>query len=173
MPHAQWFVILGAAVWRDGEPSPAMRRRVAAAIEAARDGRNARFLPTGGVGRNAPSEARVMQRLLLDAGIATERIVLEEQGTDTFSSVVACVRILEAAGDVASVTVCTDGYHVARARAIFRVLGVRTNAAPARRSARALGARRYARALAREALGLPWDVALAISLRISGVVRDR
>lgn len=170
----QWFVILGAAVWRGGEPSPAMRRRVAAAVEASRGVEGARFLPTGGVGRHAPSEASVMQRLLLEADIAAERIALEEQGTDTFSSVVACVAILEAAaGDVASVTVCTDSYHAARVRAIFRVLGVRTNAASAHGAARPLGTRRYAWALMREAVALPWDVALAIALRISRAARGR
>jgi len=119
-----WFVILGAAVWRDGVPSPAMRRRVSAAIAAARDAPGAQFLPTGGVGRNPPSEAALMQRLLREAGIAAERITTEEQGTDTLSSVVACVRILAGAGDVASVTVCTVAYHVARTRAVFRALGV-------------------------------------------------
>ncbi len=162
-----WFVILGAAVWQGGEPSPAMQRRVAAAVRAACDVPTARFLPTGGVGRHAPSEASVMHRLLLEAGIAAECIVLEEQGTDTFSSVVACVRILEDAGDVGSVTVCTDAHHVARVRAIFRVLGVRTVAAPAHATARSLGMRRSIGALAREALGLPWDVALAIARRAS------
>jgi vancomycin permeability regulator SanA len=168
---AQWFVILGAAVWRDGVPSPALRRRVAAALQAARDVPNARFLPTGGVGRHAPSEAAVMQRLLHDAGIPDDRIVLEEQGTDTLSSIVACVRLLENAGDVATVTVCTDAYHVARVRAVFRVLGVRTVGAPAHGAAGALGLRRYAWALAREVLGLPWDVALAIARR--AVARGR
>lgn len=168
-----WFVILGAAVWRDGVPSPAMRRRVAAAVAAARDVPGARFLPTGGVGRNPPSEASLMRQLLREAGVAPERITLEEQGTDTLSSVVACVRILADAGDVASVTVCTDAYHVARTRAVFRALGVRTLAAPACGAAAALGPRRYVWALTREALGTPWDVALAIALRISRAVRGR
>jgi vancomycin permeability regulator SanA len=162
---AHWFVILGAAVWCGGEPSPALRRRVAAAIAAARAVPGARFLPTGGVGRHPPSEALVMQRLLREAGVATDRITLEEQGTDTLSSIVACVRILEGAGDVASVTVCTDAYHAARVRAVFRALGVRTLAASAHGAARALGGRRYLWALAREALGLPWDIALAIARR--------
>jgi vancomycin permeability regulator SanA len=163
---AHWFVILGAAVWRGGAPSPAMRRRVAAALAAARDVPDARFLATGAVGRHPPSEASAMQRLLLDAGVAAERIALEELGTDTLSSIAACVRMLDAAGDVASVTVCTDAYHVARVRAVFRAFGVRTAAAPAHGAAQALGPPRYAWALMREALGLPWDVALAIVRRI-------
>jgi vancomycin permeability regulator SanA len=162
-----WFVILGAAVWRGGEPSPALRRRVDAAVAAARDVPDARFLPTGGVGRHPPSEASVMQRLLLDAGVAADRIALEEQGTDTLSSVVACARILADAGDVASVTVCTDDYHVVRVRAVFRALGVHTVAAPAHGARHALGRRRYAWVLARELLGLPWDVALALARRAS------
>jgi vancomycin permeability regulator SanA len=170
----RWFVILGAAVWQGGEPSPAMRRRVAAALRAARGVEGARFLPTGGVGRYAPSEASVMARLLVEAGIEVERIVLEEQATDTLSSVVGCVRILERDGDIAAVTVCTDAYHVARVRAVFRVFGVRTAAAAAHGGARSLGTRRYTWALAREALGLPWDVALAVARRASRVVvRDR
>ena len=165
---AHWFVILGAAVWRGGEPSPALRRRVAAAIDAAHGVPDARFLPTGGIGRHAPSEASVMQRLLREAGIAAERIALEEQGTDTLSSIAACVRILDAADDVASVTICTDAYHVARVRAVFRALGVRTAAAPAHGAARALGAPRFAWALAREVAGTPWDVALALVGRLRG-----
>lgn len=114
-----------------------------------------------------------MQRLLREAGIAPERITLEEQGTDTLSSVVACARILADAGDVASVTICTDAYHMARTRAVFHALGVRTRAAPAHGAGSALGALRYAWALTREALGLPWDVALAIALRISRAARGR
>jgi vancomycin permeability regulator SanA len=168
----RWFVILGAAVWQGGEPSPAMRRRVAAALRAARGVEGARFLPTGGVGRHAPSEASVMARLLVEAGIEPERIVLEEQATDTLSSVARCVRILERDGDVAAVTVCTDAYHVARVRAVFRVFGVQTCAAPVRRAARALGARGYSWALAREVAGLPWDVALALAQRITRTTED-
>jgi vancomycin permeability regulator SanA len=126
---------------------------------------DARFLPTGGIGRNPPSEAAVMRRLLREAGIADERIVLEQTGTDTLSSVLACVRILRAAGEIASITVCTDSYHVARARAVFRASGMHTFASPAYGAARALGPGRYLWALTREALGLPWDVALALVRR--------
>ena len=170
---AQWFVILGAAVWRGGAPSPAMRRRVAAAVEASRDVGGARFLPTGGVGRHAPSEASVMARLLVEAGVDRERIVLEEQATDTLSSVVRCMEILARDGDIASVTVCTDDYHVARVRALFRVFGVPTRSAPAQRAVHALGTRRYVWALTREAVALPWDVALALAQRVSRGARGR
>jgi uncharacterized SAM-binding protein YcdF (DUF218 family) len=140
---------------------------VAAAVEAARGVEGARFLPTGGVGRHAPSEASVMARLLVEASVEPARIVLEEQAIDTLSSVVRCVRILEQHGGAAAVTVCTDAYHVVRVRAVFRVFGVQTRAAPVPRAARALGARRYGWALAREGVGLPWDVALALARRIT------
>jgi vancomycin permeability regulator SanA len=169
----RWFVILGAAVWQGGEPSPAMRRRVTAALRAARGVEGARFLPTGGVGRHAPSEASVMARLLVEAGVERERIVLEEKATDTLSSVVLCMEILSRDGDIGSVTVCTDAYHVVRVRSIFRVLGVRADAAPAPGAAKPLGTPRYVWALTREAVALPWDVALAIALRINRAARGR
>ena len=163
-----WFVILGAAVWPGGEPSPALRRRVAAALAAARGVADARFLPTGGVGRHPPSEAAVMRALLLGAGVDERQIVIEEQGTDTFSSIARCVRIARAAGEPASVTVCSDGYHLPRCRLVFRALGVPTSGAPTRGAARALGARRLAWALAREIAATPWDVALALLARARG-----
>lgn len=157
-------MILGAAVWRGGEPSPALRRRVGAALDAARALPNARFLPTGAVGRHAPSEASVMRRLLLEAGIAPERIVLEEQGDDTLSSLVHCARIVQAAGGGALV-LCSDAYHLPRCRLVVRALGLRSRSAPAHGALRDLPLRRLAWALARETAATPWDVALALRER--------
>jgi uncharacterized SAM-binding protein YcdF (DUF218 family) len=148
-------------------PSPALRRRVAAALAAAADAGDARFLPTGAVGRHAPSEAEVMRRLLAGAGVAAERIVVEEQGTDTLSSLRHCARIVRESGG-GRVVVCSDAYHLPRCRAVLRALGVRAEAAPAAGARSALGARRLAWAIAREAVATPWDVALALALRAAG-----
>jgi vancomycin permeability regulator SanA len=161
-----WIVILGAAVWRGGAPSPALRRRVAAAVEASRAYPGARFLPTGAVGRHPPSEASVMRDLLVDAGIEPGRIVLEETGRDTLTSLVACARIVRAAGG--RVVVCSDAYHVPRCRLVLRALGMASDAAPARGAWRRLGAAGFARAVAREAAATPWDVALALAARLRG-----
>jgi vancomycin permeability regulator SanA len=157
-----WIVILGAAVRRGGEPSPALRRRVGAALAIARA--DDHFLPTGAVGRHPPSEAAVMQRLLVEAGVAPERIVLEERGTDTYSSLVHCARILRERG-AERVVVCSDANHVPRAWLVLRALGVCAARAPARGDRRALGLLRWSAAVAHEVIATPWDVTLALLAR--------
>jgi len=154
----RWIVVMGARVLAGGRPSGALRRRVAAALAAADPG--TRFLVTGAIGDHPPSEARVMAQLLHAAGVPAARVVLEETGTDTLSSLRACARLLREAG-AREVFVCSDDYHLPRCRAVLRVLGVRAAPAPARGARAASGTRSWLWALAREAGGLPWDVALA------------
>jgi vancomycin permeability regulator SanA len=157
---------MGAMVLPGGRPSGALRRRVRAAVAAASGRAGARFLVTGGVGQHPPSEARVMCQLLIDEGIAPAQIVLEETGTDTLSSLVACARLLRATG-AGEIFVCSDRYHVPRCRAVLRALGIRAGAvaAPAPAPARAGGTMPWLWARAREVAGLPWDVALALLAR--------
>lgn len=159
-----WFVVMGAMVLPGGRPSGALRRRVRAAVAAARGAPGARFLVTGGVGDHPPSEARVMRTLLLEDGVAPEQIVLEETGTDTLSSLVACARLLREAG-AADVRVCSDGYHLPRCRAVLRALGIRAGAVAASVPASSDSGFAWLRARAREVAGLPWDLALALLTR--------
>jgi vancomycin permeability regulator SanA len=154
----RWIVVMGAQVLPGGRASGALRRRVAAAAAAADPA--TRFLVTGAIGEHPPSEARVMAALLRVAGVGEARIALEESGTDTLSSLVACVRLLRDRG-ATQVAVCSDDYHLPRCRAVLRVLGVAAAPVPARGARAAGGAPRWLWALAREAAGLPWDVALA------------
>jgi uncharacterized SAM-binding protein YcdF (DUF218 family) len=161
----RWFVIMGAAVRPGGAPSGALRRRVETALEAARGWPQACFLPTGAVGRHPPSEAAVMRELLVGAGVPPERIVLEEKGTDTLSSVVHCARILRAEPAPLRVSVCTHDYHLPRCRLLFRAFGLRVEGVPLRGARAALGTRRWLVALAREIAGSPWDLALALGRR--------
>ncbi len=154
----RWIVVLGARVLPGGRPSGALRRRIAAALAAADPA--TRFLVTGAVGDHPPSEARVMAGLLGAAGVPEARVVLEETGTDTLSSLRACARVLREVG-ATEVIACSDDYHLLRCRAVLRALGIRAGAAPARGTRAAAGTGPWLWALAREAAGLPWDVALA------------
>jgi uncharacterized SAM-binding protein YcdF (DUF218 family) len=105
-----------------------------------------------------------MRELLVASGVARGRVVLEECGTDTLSSLSHCARILRAAG-ATSITICSDAYHVARCRAVLRALGLRAGAAPAAGARTALGTSRWLAAVLREGVALPWDVVLALAQR--------
>jgi vancomycin permeability regulator SanA len=103
-----------------------MRRRVEGALLSARSSQNPRFLVTGGVGRFAPSEARVMQKLLTENGVREENILLEEEATDTLSSVRYCTGIIRRILGIQSIVVCTDRYHMLRTRWLFYLYGIHT-----------------------------------------------
>jgi len=157
------IVIFGAAVWPDGGPSPTLRRRVAYGRQAAADHPDALVFCSGGVGRHGPSEASLMADLLIGHGIDPGRLVLDELSRDTLENVVAAARFIRAEG-LEGAVVCTDGYHVPRARMLFRALGVPSRQGPLRGGP--AGSRAYwLRMLARETLAYPYDLALAVASR--------
>jgi hypothetical protein len=88
------IVIFGAAVRPGGGPSTTLRHRVEAAAAFGARLTAPLYLPTGAKGRHGASEASVMARLLRETGVPPDRILLEETGTDTLSSVRAVARML-------------------------------------------------------------------------------
>jgi uncharacterized SAM-binding protein YcdF (DUF218 family) len=142
--------------------------RVEAAVAFASRFATPRFVPTGGVGRHGPSEASVMAVLLEARGVSTERILLEETGTDTLSSVRAVAALLRRRGIVAPVFVATSLYHQPRCILLLRLMGVPARAAIP--PAVPAGTRWWRRCFwwLREVPALPYDAALALFLRLRG-----
>lgn len=162
-------VIMGAAVRRDGSPSRALRERVQAALAwGERQMPPALYMPTGGIGRHGPAESAVMSALLRDAGVPPDRIVQEPTGTDTLSSVRACLALLAARGLDGEVRVATHGYHLPRCLALFRIGGRPARAVPP--PGRPAGPRRWYWRL-REVPALPYDAALMAWARLRDVSR--
>ena len=125
------IVILGAAVWPGGEPSPSLARRIAYGHQAAAEGPSDLIFCSGGLGRHGPSEARVMAQLLIGLGIDPQRIALDEDSRDTLQNVTAAARFVRTEG-LEGAVVCTDGYHMPRTRMLFSVLGIATRTGPIR-----------------------------------------
>jgi vancomycin permeability regulator SanA len=166
--HAPVIIIFGAAVRPDGSPSRTLRDRVAAALACGSRLRDARYMPTGAVGRYGASEASVMAALLREAGAPADRIVREETGVDTLSSARACARLLRERAFAGPVFVATSTYHLPRCIALLRLCGVRARPCTARPvpPASHAGKRWYWRV--REAFALPYDVLAATALRALG-----
>jgi len=156
------FVIMGAAVWRGGQPSNAMRRRVEGALISARGAANPLFLPSGGIGKHPPSEAEAMSRLLQEFGVPKENIVLDEASNDTLQSVHNCSRILRSLPNFSQVVVCSDVYHIPRCRWLFKLYGI-PSLPGAVRSGRAQNKPwRWWYYYVREFPALVWDVLLVL-----------
>lgn len=120
---ADVIIVLGAAVWAGGVPSPALRRRVMHAIELFQQGLSDVLILSGGIGKNPPSEARIMRRLARDHGISEDKIVMEESARTTLDSAAACSQILRK-NKWFRVLLVTDVYHITRAAILFRLFGV-------------------------------------------------
>lgn len=158
------IAIFGAAVRADGQPSPALARRIGYGLRAAADWPHAPVFCSGAVGREGPSEASVMAAALTACGVDPDRIVLDEASRDTLQSAVAVARFMKSRG-LSRAIVCSDRYHIPRIRLLLAALGVATVAgamAPGRAGTRV---RHWTRMRAREALAIPYDLAIVLVRR--------
>lgn len=141
----------------DGSPSAALLRRIGYGLQAARARPDAPVLCSGGVGRAGPSEASVMLAVLGREGVASERLIPDEESLDTLQSVAVAARRARAL-DSPFVVVCSDGYHLPRIRLMLAVLGVRSVSGP-RGGPRGDAWHRLRMAL-REIPAIPYDLVL-------------
>ena len=161
---ADVIVVLGAAVWPGGVASPALGRRVTHAVSLMKTGVAGMMVVSGGIGKNPPSEARVMLNLALEKGVLGEQIVLEETARSTLDSAIAVSDIMRERGWRTAVVV-TDRYHLTRSVILFRCLGVRTMgdapwANPALKRSVA-----WRKNVCREIAALPWSLLKLFSHR--------
>jgi vancomycin permeability regulator SanA len=162
-------VILGAAVHLGGVPSRALAERVT----AARAWGEAQvpppfYVPTGAIGRHGPAECAVMARLLREGGVPDVRILEEPTGTDTLSSVLACLALLH--GHRGEVRVATHRYHLPRALLLFRLAGRPARAVPPPPGPAARAGLSRWRWRLREVPAIPYDAALMAWARLRGRV---
>jgi len=125
------------------------------------------YLPTGGALHGGPPEAHVIRRLLREAGVRPNRILVEDRAEDTLQSVLHCAEIIRRL-DCEAVIVCTDRYHIARCRSLFRLAGIPTVAAPFLRAPAPAGMQRWLVSCVREAVALPFDALLLLAARVRG-----
>ena len=138
------------------------------ALACAENQNDVRFIPTGAVGRYGPSEASVMASLLVKSGVPSDRIVLEETGRDTLSSVRAINRLLRGPGPWGHVKVATSGYHLPRCVILLCIFGISAKpCTPLPTPSDEPWATRWFWRL-RESAALPYDSALAIWARLTG-----
>ena len=113
-------IVLGAAVYPSGEPSPWLRYRLDTAARLYRSGRVEAILVSGDNGRENYNEPVAMRRYLVAAGIPAEAIALDYAGFDTYDT---CVRARRIFG-IERALLVTQDFHEPRAVAICRSVGL-------------------------------------------------
>lgn len=116
------LVVLGAAVWANETPSPSLQRRALHAVALYEAGAAPKIIGSGGVGRFPPSEAEVIRRVCVSAGVPEGDVILEDTSHSTLENVLFSARILRRM-NAGRVVVVSDKYHLFRAILCFRFLG--------------------------------------------------
>ena len=119
-------VVLGAAVWPSGKPSPALRRRTLHGGQFILTQQAGKIIVSGGVGEHPPSEAMVMRSLLVAQGVSERDIILDENSLTTFDSAVRVKALMQAHG-LRQAIIVTETFHIFRGLLAFRGLGIRAS----------------------------------------------
>ena len=160
------LIIFGAAVKPGGLPSLTLTYRTDAAITFGATCQNPLYIPTGAIGLHPPAEAQVMHALLLEAGIPDQKIAPEPTGTDTLSSVKACVTLLRNRAHKGPVFAVTSAYHLPRCVLLLRLAGLDAHAAPPPPHPASRFFLRRWRWRLRELPALPLDTVLLLAWRL-------
>ena len=153
--RADAIVVLGSAVWPNGRPSPSLNARTQHAIALYQAGYAPYLILCGGVGGNPPSEAEVMRRLAVSAGVPADALVIEDQSHSTEENLANAKKLMDARGWHSAVIV-SDPFHLYRAETIARDLGIEAYGSGASDSPTYARANSRVQYTAREALALVW-----------------
>ena len=138
VPHAQAALVLGAQVKPDGQPSPMLADRIAAAAALYRAHKVDKLLISGDHGQWRYDEVGTMRSALLRDGVRPQDLFTDHAGFDTWDSAQRARRVF----GVRSVIVVTQDFHMARALYAARRAGLEASGFSADR-------RRYGAVLAR------------------------
>jgi uncharacterized SAM-binding protein YcdF (DUF218 family) len=120
--RADFVLIPGATVVGD-RPSLVLQHRLDAALPYIRANPGALVIVSGGRGAGESfTEAEVMKRYLVKNGISAQRIIKEEQATNTIGNVAYTEQIIDgyALGHKPKVMIVTNDYHMYRAMLLAR-----------------------------------------------------
>jgi len=120
VPDAPVALVLGARVYPDGTPSPFLARRLDIAADLYAAGTVRVVLVTGDNSSVTYDEVGAMTRYLVDRGVPRGKIAADHAGFDTYDSCVRARRIF----DVQRAIVVSQRYHLPRAVAICRAVGI-------------------------------------------------
>lgn len=120
VPQQRVAIVFGAGVRADGQPSPMLADRVAAAVALYQHGRAQKILMTGDNSSTQYDEASAMKQYAVARGVPAADITLDYAGFSTYES---CYRARAIFG-VQQAVLVTQRYHVPRAVYTCRALGM-------------------------------------------------
>ena len=120
--NLDYIIVLGAQMKPAG-PSAVLKFRLDAAYDYLMENENTICIVSGGQGSNEPcSEAEGMYQYLIDRGISSERLIMEDQSTDTSENIAYSTALI--GKNDTSVGIVTNNFHVFRGVRLAKAAGV-------------------------------------------------
>lgn len=113
-------MVLGAAVYKDGAPSSALRERLDTAVALYKEGKLEKILVSGSHEGSVYDEPKAMKAVLVESGVPTEAIIEDNWGFRTFDS----CRRAKSEFQFNELLVVSQGFHLPRALFLCRSVGI-------------------------------------------------
>ena len=126
-----FLIILGCGLLKDGTPTPLLKGRLDRALsfdkkQREETGKRLVFVTSGGQGPDEIiSESASMKRYLMEHGIEEERIIEEDQSTDTYENMRNSKAKIQEVNPNAKIAFSTTNYHVFRSGLFARRVKMR------------------------------------------------
>ncbi|KRE38386.1 hypothetical protein ASG73_05415 [Janibacter sp. Soil728] len=121
-PDRSVAIVLGAGLTEEGRPTPFLEGRLDIARQLYEQGSVDAILVSGDNRTHAYDEPTAMRDHLVEAGVPTDRVVMDFAGRDTYDTCVRAKRIFE----VPDAIIVSQSYHVPRAVAVCNAIGLDT-----------------------------------------------
>ncbi|MBN9655963.1 YdcF family protein [Halobacillus sp. GSS1] len=132
--EADAAIVLGAAQW-NGKPSPVFEGRLKQGIELYKEGHVEYLILTGGKSEQAASsEAEVGKGYAMEHGVKEEDILFEDQSLITEDNLSNAKEVSDEKG-IRSFFIVSDQFHLKRAVAMAKHLGMKVEGVPTQYSA--------------------------------------
>ena len=123
-PEGATVIVLGAKITPGGNPSRMLAGRLNAAARYLEQNPASVCIVSGGQGDDeSESEAAVMRRYLLSAGVAEERIIMEDRSEDTHQNIDYSLAIIRERALSEDLVIATQEFHQYRAAVLCRRAG--------------------------------------------------
>lgn len=119
---ADALIVLGAQVYHDGAPSPALKRRLHLALTLYEEGYAGKIITTGAQGGNEPMpEADAMKAYLVANGVPADAIFCDPDSYNTIQNITNAKAIMDQERLQTAIVVTSD-YHLWRTLSVCRDL---------------------------------------------------
>ena len=132
--EVDYLIVLGARLY-GARPSPSLEERLKRATEYLQENKEIKVVVSGGQGPDEDvSEAYAMREYLEAHGINEDRIIFEDQSTNTFENLSLSLKKIREkdSRENIKVLIATNKYHIFRSKLLARRLGMIPRGLPAK-----------------------------------------